>query len=176
MIFSWASDMQLQVLVELKKLITITIYCIATQEVQIKYQDNISSHDNQFSSVTQLCLTLQPNGLEHARSPCPTPTPRACTNSGPSSQWCYPITSFSVIPFSCLQSFPESGSLPMSQFFTSGGQSTRQPYSLSWFWIGYYLKILTCKLQNLPLRSINVYFCDGFLDFKIMEAIHRVGV
>ena len=76
--------MQLQVLVELKKLITITIYCIAKQEVQIKYQDNISSHDNQFSSVTQLCLTLQPHGLEHARSPCPSPTPRACTNSGPS--------------------------------------------------------------------------------------------
>ena len=158
MIFSWASDMQLQVLVVLTKLITITIYCIAKQEVKIKYQGNISSHDSQFNSVTQSCLTLWPHGLEHARSPCPSPTPRACSNSCPSSQWCHPIISFSVISFSCLQSFAASESFPMSQFFASGGQSMRQPNSLSWFWMGYYLKILTCRLQSLPLRSINVCF------------------
>jgi len=55
---------------------------------------------------------------------CPSPTPRACLNSCPSSQWCHPIILSSVAPFSsCLQSFPASGSFPMSQFFTSGGQS-----------------------------------------------------
>ena len=54
---------------------------------------------------------LQPHGLQHARPPCPSPTPGACSNSCPSSQWCHPIISSSVIPFSsCLQSFPASGS------------------------------------------------------------------
>ena len=68
--------------------------------------------------------SLQPHGLQHARLPCPLPTPRACSNSCPSSQWCHPTISSSVAPFSsCLQSFSASGSLPMSQFFASGGQS-----------------------------------------------------
>ena len=67
---------------------------------------------------------LQPHGLQHTRPPCPSPTPRACSNSCPLSQWCHPIISSSVIPFfSCLQSFQASGSLPVSQFFTSGDQS-----------------------------------------------------
>ena len=58
------------------------------------------------------------------RLPCPSPTPRACSNSCPSSQWCHPTISSSVIPFSsCLQSFPASGSFPMSRLFASGGQS-----------------------------------------------------
>ena len=66
---------------------------------------------------------LRPHGLEHARSPCPSPAPRAYSNSCPLSQWCHPTISSSVIPLSsCLQSFPASGSCPMSQFFTSGGQ------------------------------------------------------
>ena len=68
--------------------------------------------------------SLQPHGLLHAKLPCISPTPGACSNSYPSSQWCYPTISSSVVPFfSCLQSFPASGSFPMSQFFTSGGQS-----------------------------------------------------
>ena len=58
------------------------------------------------SSVTQLCLTLQPHGLQHARLPCPSITPRACSNSCPTSQWYHPTISSSVIPISsCLQSF-----------------------------------------------------------------------
>ena len=62
--------------------------------------------------------------LSHARLPWPWPTPGAYLNSCPYSQWCHPIISFSVVPFSsCLQSFPASGSFPMSQFFVSGGQS-----------------------------------------------------
>ena len=63
------------------------------------------------------------NSLQHTRLPCPSPTPRACSNSCPLSWWCHPTISSSVIPFSyCLQSFPASGSFPMSQFFASGSQ------------------------------------------------------
>ena len=68
--------------------------------------------------------SLQPHGLQHARLPYPSPTAEACANSCPSSRWCHPTITFSVVPFSsCLQSFPASGSFPMSQFFASGGQS-----------------------------------------------------
>ena len=68
--------------------------------------------------------SLGPHGLQHARPPCPTPTPRIYSNSCPSSRSCHPTISSSVIPFSsCLQSFPVSGSFQMSQFFTPGGQS-----------------------------------------------------
>ena len=63
-------------------------------------------------------------GLQHVRLPCPSPTSRACSNSCPSSRWYHPTISSSVIPFSsCLQSFPASGSFPVNQFFSSGGQS-----------------------------------------------------
>ena len=68
--------------------------------------------------------SLRPHELQHARPPCPSPTPRVYPNSRPSSQWCHPAISSSVIPFSShLQSFPASGSFPMRQFFTLGGQS-----------------------------------------------------
>ena len=68
--------------------------------------------------------SLQPRGLQHARLPCQSPTPGACSNSYPSSRWCHPTISSSVVPFSsCLQSFPASGSFSLSQFFTSSGQS-----------------------------------------------------
>ena len=78
--------------------------------------------------------------------PCPSPTPRACSNSCPSSRWCHPTISSSVIPFSsCLQSFPASGSFPVSQFFPSGGQSIGASASTSvlpmniqgWFPLGW---------------------------------------
>ena len=75
-----------------------------------------------FSSVVS--DTLRPHRLQHARLPCPSPTPRAYSNTCPLSWWCYPTISSSVVPFSsCLQSFPASGSFPMSQFFASGSQS-----------------------------------------------------
>ena len=68
--------------------------------------------------------SLQLHGLQHTRLPCPSPMPRACSNSWSSSWWCHPTISSSVIPFfSCLQSFPASGSFPMSWHFTSVGQS-----------------------------------------------------
>ena len=74
-------------------------------------------------SHSVLSDSLQPHRLQHARLLCSSPTPRVYPNSCPLSQWCHPTISPSVIPFSCLQSFPESGSFQMSQFFTSGGQS-----------------------------------------------------
>ena len=67
--------------------------------------------------------SLRLHGLQHARLPCPSPTPRAYSNSCTSSQWCHPTISSSVVPFfSLLRSFPASGSFPMSLFFPSGGQ------------------------------------------------------
>ena len=86
------------------------------------------------NQIRKLCLllfsrsvvfnSLQPHGLWHARVPHPLLSPGACSNSWPLSRWSHPTISPSVIPFSsCLQSFPASGSFPMSQFFSSGGQS-----------------------------------------------------
>ena len=67
--------------------------------------------------------SLQPHGLQHTRSPCPSPTARVYSNSCPLSRWCHPTISSSVVPFSHLQYFQASGSFPVSQFFPSGGQS-----------------------------------------------------
>ena len=68
--------------------------------------------------------SLWPQGLQHARLPCPSPSPGACSNSCPSSWWCHPTISSSFTPFSsCLQSFPASGSFLMNWFFISGDQS-----------------------------------------------------
>ena len=83
---------------------------------------------NQFSSVqfhsSVMHNSLPAHGLQHNRLPCPSPTPRACSNPWTSSRWCHPTISSSVVPFSsCLQSFPASGSFQMSQFIASGGQS-----------------------------------------------------
>ena len=66
-----------------------------------------SVHPIHFSR-SLLSDSLQPRGLQHARLPCPSPTPRACSNPWPSSRWCHPTMSSSVVPFSCLQSFPVS--------------------------------------------------------------------
>ena len=76
------------------------------------------------SSVKSLSrVFLRPHELQHARLPCPSPAPKPYSNSCP-LRWCHPTISSSVVPFSsCLQSFPASGSFPMTQFFTSGGQS-----------------------------------------------------
>ena len=75
-------------------------------------------------SLSVMSNYLWPNGLQHARLPCISPTPKVYTNSCPLSQWCHSTISSSVVPFSfCLQSFPASGTFQMSQFFASGGQS-----------------------------------------------------
>ena len=88
--------------------------------------------------------SLQPHGVQHARLPCRLPTLKAYSNSCPSSWWCHPAISSSVIPFSsCLQSFLASGSFPMSQFFASGGQNIGASASVlpmniqDWFPLGW---------------------------------------
>ena len=93
-----------------------------------------------------MSLSLQPRGLQHARLPCPSQSPGACSNSCPLSQWCHPTISSSFIPFSsCLQSFPASVSFPMSRLFASGGQRIEASASASvlpvniqgWFPLGW---------------------------------------
>ena len=89
-----------------------------------------STQEYKFSSVAQLSDSLRPHESEHARPPCPSPTPRFHSNSCPLSQWCHPAISSSVVHFSsCPQSFPASESFPMSQLFASGGQSIGVPAS-----------------------------------------------
>ena len=91
----------------------------------------IQIHPNQSPELCFILFThkvlsdsLQPHRLQHARLPCPSPSPRVCSNSCPLSQWCHPTISSSVTPFSsCPQSFSASGSFPMSWLFTSGSQS-----------------------------------------------------
>ena len=117
--------------------------------------------------------SLQPYGLQHSRLPCPSPTPRAYSNSCPSSQWYHPTISSSVIPFSsCLQSFPASGSFLVSQFFTSGGQSIGVSASASvlpmntqdWFplgligWISLESKGLSRVFSNTTVQK-HQFFC-----------------
>ena len=76
-------------------------------------------------SCSVMSDSLRPHGQQHARLPCPSPTPGACSNSCPLSGWCHPTISSSVVPFSsCLRSFSASESFPMSQIFKWGGQST----------------------------------------------------
>ena len=81
-------------------------------------------HHHQQFSHSVVSDSLQLHGLQHARPPCPSPTPGAYPNSCPLSRWCHPTISSSVTSFSsCPQSFPASGSFQLSQFFASGGQS-----------------------------------------------------
>ena len=92
---------------------------VTLHELGLPHEEDRSvqfSHSAMFNS-------LWSHGLQHARPPCPSPTPGAYSNSCPLSRWCHPTISSSVIPFSCPQSFPALESFQMSQFFTSGGQS-----------------------------------------------------
>ena len=95
-------------------------------------------YSKRFSSVQFSCSvvsdSLWPHESQHARPPCPSPTPGVHSNSCPSSQWCHPAISSSVIPFSsCPQSLPASESFPMSQLFAWGGQRTRVSALASFF-------------------------------------------
>ena len=122
--------------------------------------------------------SLQPHGLQHTRPPSPSPTPRVYSNSCPLSQWCHPTISSSVIPFfSCLQSLPTSGSLQMSQLFTSGGQSIGVSASTSvlpmniqdWFplgwtgWISLQSKTLESLLQQHSSKASILWHSAFFI-------------
>ena len=103
-----------------------SLYYLDKNHSSIRSFANIFSKSVVFSSVRHSVMSnsLQPHGLQHTRLPSPSLTPGACSSSCPSSWWCHPTISSSVIPFSsCLQSFPASGSFLVSQFFASDGQS-----------------------------------------------------
>ena len=114
--------------------------------------------------------SLLPHGPQHERLPCPSPVPRAYSNSCPSNWWCHPAISSSVVPFSSgLQSLPASGSFPMSQFIASGGHSIWVSASASvlpiniqdWFhlgwtsWISLQSKGLSRVFSNITVQNIN---------------------
>ena len=92
-------------------------------DCQIRIKNNTKFKKGVQFSHSVMSNSLWPHALQNARLPCPSPNPGAYSNSCPLSQWCHPTISSSVIPFSCLQSFPASGSFPVSQFFESGSQS-----------------------------------------------------
>ena len=129
------------------------------------------SHHHPFS-CSVLSDSLWSRGLQHSRLPCPSPTPRAFSNSCPLSRWCHPTISSSVVPFSsCLQSFPASGSFPMSQFLASCGLSVGVSASTSvlpmniqdWFPLGLPSLILQFKGLSRVFPSTTVqkhqFFC-----------------
>ena len=130
--------------------------------------------------------SLQPHELQHTRLPCPSTTSGACSNSCLLSRWCHPTSSSSVIPFSCLQSFPASGSFPVSQFFISGGQSIAASASSSvlpmniqdWFRLGLTSLILAVQvfLECFWIKDENKNaYMSEFLENNYMITIgHRV--
>ena len=136
-------------------------------------QVNVSVH----FSHSVVSDSLWPQGLQHAKLPCPSPTPRACSNSCPLSRWCHPTISSSIVPFSsCLQSFPASGSFQMSQLFASAGQSIGVLASASvlpmniqdWFplgwtsWISLLCKGLSRVFSNTTVQK-HQFFSASFL-------------
>jgi len=113
----------------------------------------VKSSFSQFSQSV-ISNSLQPNGLQHARLPCPSSTSGACSNSCPSNQWCHSTISSLVITFfSCLQSTTAPGSFPMSQFFVSGGQS-----------IG-----VSVSASVLPMNIGLISFRMGWLDLLAVQ-------
>ena len=118
-----------------------------------------------------LSNSLQPHEPQHARPPCPSPTPGVYPNPCPSSRWCHQTVSSSVVPFSsCPQSFPASGSFPMSQLFSSGSQSVEASASvppmntqdwspLGWTgWISLQSKGITSGIFKDLCLKLNIFF------------------
>ena len=119
-------------------------HCFATEVCQIKAMVFIVVMDGCESSVqfshSVVSNSLQPHGLPCSRPPCPSPTTRVYSNSCPLSRWCHPTIASSVIPFSSyLQSFPASGTFPMSQLFLSGEQN---------IWVSASASVLPMNIQN----------------------------
>ena len=122
----------------------------------VEQSDSVIHISVQFSRSV-VSDSLRRCGLQHTRPPCPSPTPEVYSNSCPLSRWCHPTISSSVVPFSsCLQSFPVSGSFPVSRIFVSGGQSIGASASASvllmniqdWFPLG-----LTGLTKRGPLQK-----------------------
>ena len=131
---------------------------------------------------------LQPHGLQQARPPCPSPTPRACSNSSPSSQWRHPTISSSVVPFSsCPQSFPASGSFQMSQFFTSGGSNigvsastsvlpvnTQHSFRMDWLDLHAVQGTLKSLLQHHNSKA-STLLCSAFFTVQLLHPYMTTG-
>ena len=131
-----------------------------------------------------------PHGLQHGRPPCPSPTPRAYSNSCPSHWWCHPTISSSVVPFSShLQSFSSSGSFPISQFFTSGGQSIGVSASTSLLpvnsqdWLGFRIDWLDLLAVQGTLKSLlqhhsskaSILQCSAFFRVQLSHPYMTTG-
>ena len=131
--------------------------------------------------------SLRPHGLQHTRSPCPSPSPGDWSNSCPLSRWCHPTISSSVVPFSsCLQSFSASASFPMSQFFATGGQSIGVSVSASvfpmniqdWFplgwtgWISLKSKGLSRVFSNTSVKKHQ--YILNLKDFSVAEMVKNL--
>ena len=137
--------------------------------------------------------SLQPHESQHLRPPCPSPTPGVHSDSRPSSQWCHPAMSSSVVP-SCLQSLPASETFPMSQLFVWGGQSTgvsasasfllknTQDWSSEWtvwfsllgpLWVKYITHNLTWKNSHLSGYQVEIIFDISKLNMKIKGNISK---
>ena len=140
-----------------------------------------------FNSITQSYPILRLRGLHHARLPCLSPIPRACSNSYPLSWWCHPTISPSVVPFSCLQSFPAPESFPPSQFFTSGGQSIGASASASvlpvniqdWFSLGLMGLICPCHPEHGQSRltleaKSHIYVLIYNIYFSLSDFLHSL--
>ena len=132
---------------------------------------------------------LRPNGLLLARLPCPSSSPRACSNSCPLSRCCHPNISSSIVPFSsCLQSFPASASFPLSQFFASGGQSIEASALVSvlsmniqdWFpleltgLVSLQSKGLSNLLQHLSSK-VSILWCSAFFMVQLSHSYMTSG-
>ena len=143
-------------------------------------------HSKLFSSVqfshSVVSYSLRPHELQQARPPCPSPTPRVYSNSCPSSRWCHPAISSSVILFSSwLQSLPASGSFQMSQLFASGGQSIGVSASTSFLpmnthdwsplgWIGWIL-----QSKGLSRIFSNTYMILLIMSGSFGQVQHKDG-
>ena len=141
-----------------------------------------------FSSVQSLShvLLFATPWIEHTRPPCPSPAPRVYPNSCPSSRWCHPAILSFVVPFFCPQSLPESGSFPMSQFFTSGDQSIGVSASASvlpmniqgWFPLGLVLVWSPCSprdsQESFPTPQFKIINSSvlSFLHIPTLTSIH----
>ena len=145
----------------------------------------LTAHQSVHFSHSVKSDSLLPHGLQNTRPPCPSPTSGVYSNSCPMSQWCYPVISSSVLPFSSrLQSFPASGSFPMSQLFPSGDQSIGVSASISvppmniqdWFplgwtgWISLQSKGLSRVFSNTTVQEHQ--FFSAQLSLKSNSHIH----
>ena len=137
-------------------------------------------------NLSVVSKSLWPHESQHARPPCPSPTPGVHSDSRPSSRWCYPAISSSVVPFSsCPQSLPASESFPMSQLFTRSGQSigvsasasvlpmnTQDWSPLGWIgWISLQSKWLSRVVSSTIVQNINSLVLS-FLHSPTLTSIH----